>query len=157
MGHVTVLRLCALTRCVADVVNQVISNIEATCKTRNLGCAIQRKVRLLRAQLLSRPPSLTPVCLQHDAGAMECSPALRESLETAAGAVNAKHAEEPLPVPVLVSGAGHDGLAIADFCPVSMLFVRCRGGVSHSPDEFVSRADVGAAVDALVNFLRAEA
>ena len=88
---------------------------------------------------------------------MECSPALRESLEAAAAAVNSKHAGAASPVPVLVSGAGHDGLAMADFCPVSMLFVRCRGGVSHSPDEFVSQADVGAAVDALLHFLRAEA
>lgn len=46
---------------------------------------------------------------------------------------------------------------MADFCPVSMLFVRCRGGISHSPAEFVSPADVGAAVDALLHFIRAEA
>ena len=87
---------------------------------------------------------------------MECSPALRESLEAAAAAVNSQHVQDA-PVPVLVSGAGHDGLAMADLCPVSMLFVRCRGGVSHSPAEFVSPADIGAAVDALLHFLRAEA
>lgn len=87
---------------------------------------------------------------------MECSPALRGSLEAAAVAVNSQHAPGA-PVPVLLSGAGHDGLAMADFCPVSMLFVRCRGGISHSPAEFVSPADVGAAVDALLHFLRAEA
>ena len=86
---------------------------------------------------------------------MECSPALRSSLEAAAASVNLRHASAS-PVPVLVSGAGHDGLAIAELCPVSMLFVRCRGGVSHSPAEFVSPEDVGAAVDALLHFLRAE-
>lgn len=87
---------------------------------------------------------------------MECSPTLRGSLEAAAAAVNSQHTPAA-PVPVLVSGAGHDGLAMADFCPVSMLFVRCRGGISHSPAEFVTPADVGAAVDALLHFLRAEA
>ena len=87
---------------------------------------------------------------------MECSPSLRASLEAAAATVNRQHAPDAA-VPVLVSGAGHDGLAMADFCPVSMLFVRCRGGVSHSPAEYVSPADVGAAVDALLHFLRAEA
>jgi allantoate deiminase len=84
---------------------------------------------------------------------MECSPGLRQSLEAAVAAVNPPRA----PVPLLVSGAGHDGLAMADLCPVSMLFVRCRGGVSHSPAEFVTPEDVGAAVDALLRFLRAEA
>lgn len=59
--------------------------------------------------------------------------------------------------PVLVSGAGHDGLAMADLCPVHMLFVRCRGGVSHSPAEHVEASDVGAAVEALLLLLRAEA
>jgi len=87
---------------------------------------------------------------------MECSPTLRDSLEAAADAVNSEHAPVA-PVPVLVSGAGHDGLAMADFCAVSMLFVRCRGGVSHSPLEYVTPDDVGAAADALLHFLRAEA
>ena len=93
---------------------------------------------------------------QHDAGAMACSPSLRRSLETVVAEVNAAHAPGA-PVPVLVSGAGHDGLAMADLCPVSMLFVRCRGGISHSPLEYVAPDDVGAAVDALLRFLRAEA
>ena len=37
-----------------------------------------------------------------------------------------------------------------------MLFVRCRGGISHSPLEFVSDEDVGQATLALVLFLRGE-
>jgi allantoate deiminase len=44
-------------------------------------------------------------------------------------------------VPVLVSGAGHDAAVMARVCPVAMLFVRCRGGVSHHPDEYASPAD----------------
>lgn len=35
-----------------------------------------------------------------------------------------------------------------------MLFIRCRGGVSHSPDEFVLDDDVGAAGLALLKFLQ---
>jgi allantoate deiminase len=102
------------------------------------------------ADALTAPLPTRP---QHDAAAMECSPALRPSLEAAVAAVNA-----PLvAVPLLVSGAGHDGLAMADLCPVSMLFVRCRGGVSHSPAEFVAPEDVQAAVGALLHLLRATA
>ncbi|TPQ40828.1 allantoate amidohydrolase [Bradyrhizobium guangdongense] len=56
----------------------------------------------------------------------------------------------------LPSGAGHDGMAIADITDIGMIFVRCRGGVSHHPDEHVDDADVetGARVllDVIENF-----
>lgn len=56
--------------------------------------------------------------------------------------------------PLLVSGAGHDGMALSGLCEVGMLFVRCRGGVSHSPLEHVEPEDVGAAITALAHLLR---
>lgn len=55
-----------------------------------------------------------------------------------------------LPVRQLASGAGHDGLAVADLTGIGMLLVRCRGGISHSPLEHVEPADMGLAVEALV-------
>jgi allantoate deiminase len=36
----------------------------------------------------------------------------------------------------IVSGAGHDAMAIAARCPVAMIFTPCRGGFSHRPDEY---------------------
>ena len=53
----------------------------------------------------------------------------------------------------LPSGATHDASAMADLCPVAMMFVRCRSGVSHRPDEFVTDADMALAVDALDHLL----
>lgn len=47
------------------------------------------------------------------------------------------------------SGAGHDAAVFAQVCPSAMLFVRCRGGVSHHPDEAVKQGDVAAAFDVL--------
>ena len=44
---------------------------------------------------------------------------------------------------------------MASIAPAAMLFVRCRGGISHHPDESVEEADVAAALDALERFLRA--
>lgn len=53
----------------------------------------------------------------------------------------------PLPVP---SGAGHDAAAlIAAGIPAAMLFVRCKAGISHHPDEFVAREDIEAALAVL--------
>ena len=51
--------------------------------------------------------------------------------------------------PHLPSGAGHDAAALAAAMPVGMLFVRCAGGVSHSPAESVDAGDAEAALDAL--------
>jgi allantoate deiminase len=55
----------------------------------------------------------------------------------------------------LPSGAGHDAAMMALLAPATMLFVRCRGGISHNPAESVEDADVAAAIDALERFLRA--
>jgi allantoate deiminase len=54
----------------------------------------------------------------------------------------------------LMSGAGHDAMALADICAVAMYFVRCKGGVSHHPDESVTQADVSLALAALSNTLQ---
>lgn len=54
----------------------------------------------------------------------------------------------------LQSGAGHDAAQMSTFTPSAMLFVRCAGGVSHSPDESVTEADAGVAIETLYRFLR---
>jgi ureidoglycolate amidohydrolase len=38
----------------------------------------------------------------------------------------------------MVSRAYHDSLFMARIVPIAMLFIPCRGGVSHRPDEYVS-------------------
>ena len=59
-------------------------------------------------------------------------------------------------VPMLTSGAGHDALAMASLTRVGMVFVRCRGGVSHSPLEHVEDFDVGVATAVLFAYIRGE-
>jgi allantoate deiminase len=54
----------------------------------------------------------------------------------------------------LASGAGHDGVALARICPIAMLFIRCRDGLSHHPDEFASPQDIGTGIEILVHFLK---
>ena len=49
-----------------------------------------------------------------------------------------------------MSGAGHDGQAMIHLTDIGMIFVRCRAGISHNPLEFVTVADVGVAVEALI-------
>jgi hydantoinase/carbamoylase family amidase len=48
----------------------------------------------------------------------------------------------------LWSPAGHDGMAMDAVTDVGMLFLRCRDGISHHPDEHVEAEDVAIALDA---------
>jgi allantoate deiminase len=62
-------------------------------------------------------------------------------------------AHRGLKVLKLPSGAGHDAVAISRICPVAMLFVRCKGGISHNPAESVKTADVRVAIEVLADFI----
>ncbi|HVU15596.1 MAG TPA: allantoate amidohydrolase [Candidatus Didemnitutus sp.] len=59
------------------------------------------------------------------------------------------------PCPSLVSGAGHDGVVVSLEMPITMLFVRCRDGLSHHPDEYASGRDLGVALKVTIDFLEA--
>lgn len=44
--------------------------------------------------------------------------------------------------PILVSGAGHDAMFLAEITEIGMVFVRCRDGISHSPKEWAEIDDI---------------
>jgi allantoate deiminase len=77
----------------------------------------------------------------------ECDESLNEMLATAI-------ADTDYPVIELISGAGHDAVAMAAIMPVSMLFVKCYKGISHNPLENVEKEDIAAALEVSENFLR---
>ena len=54
----------------------------------------------------------------------------------------------------LPSGATHDASAMADLCPIAMLFVRCEKGISHAPEECASSADMRVAVETIADFMK---
>lgn len=82
----------------------------------------------------------------HDLPASPCDPALSDLMDEAlAGAGQ--------PVRRLVSGAGHDAMNMAALCPTAMLFIRCRGGVSHNPAEHVDPADAEIALTVMLGFI----
>ncbi len=82
----------------------------------------------------------------HDLPASPCDPALMGLLDAATQA--AGH-----PPFRLVSGAGHDAMIMAALCPTAMLFLRCRGGMSHNPAEHVEPADAEAALAVMSDFI----
>jgi ureidoglycolate amidohydrolase len=54
----------------------------------------------------------------------------------------------------MISRAYHDTLFMSRICPVTMIFIPCRGGVSHRPDEYSSPAQIGDGVTVLAETLR---
>jgi allantoate deiminase len=81
-----------------------------------------------------------------DNGAVACSPVLTAALERSVKAVQGKSLS-------LVSGAGHDGVVMSALTPVAMLFVRCRDGLSHHPDEYATPNDLAVALAVMTDFL----
>jgi len=79
-------------------------------------------------------------------GVAACAPWLMEQMDRAVAA-------EGLKVRRLPSGAGHDGMAIQAIADIAMLFVRCKGGISHNPAEAITEADAGAGARALLQFI----
>lgn len=53
----------------------------------------------------------------------------------------------------MISRAYHDSLFMAQVCPTTMIFIPCRGGVSHRPDEYSSPEQIKAGVEVLAHSL----
>jgi allantoate deiminase len=97
------------------------------------GIAGRRKVEARIEDLQSQPVAA-------------CAPWLMAQMDRAVAA-------EGLPVRRLPSGAGHDGMAMQAIADIAMLFVRCKGGVSHNPAESITVQDAGAAARVLLQFI----
>jgi N-carbamoyl-L-amino-acid hydrolase len=83
--------------------------------------------------------------LNHDCPAA-CDPSIVAALERAAGAHGLAHRR-------MVSRAYHDSLFLSRLAPTAMLFIPCRGGVSHRPDEYASPEAIAAGVLVLAETL----
>jgi allantoate deiminase len=55
---------------------------------------------------------------------------------------------------LLGSGAGHDGVMMSRVMPVGMIFVRCRAGLSHHPEEYAEPDDIALGIEVMVEFLK---
>jgi len=120
-----------------DVRHQTDAKRQATVAA--LHTIAHKIARLRKIQLRWQPVQQTP--------SVHCSPPLTRLL---AHAVR-HHAPRSVALP---SGAGHDAAVMAGLTPTAMLFIRCKEGISHHPDESVKPADVAVALDVMVDFVR---
>jgi allantoate deiminase len=106
-------------------VTDIVRHIEAIAKRRKLALQID---------------------VTHENRTVPCAPWLKAQVAEAVAAEGYRVFELP-------SGAGHDGMAMVDIADVGMLFVRCRGGISHHPDEHVDVADADAGARVLLRLI----
>src|SRR5258706_13055871 len=97
------------------------------------GICRQRKIQIRIGDLQSQ-------------GVAACAPGLMEQMDRAVAA-------EGLKLRRLPSGAGHDGMAIQAIADIAMLFVRCKGGVSHNPAESITQSDAETGAKVLSRFI----
>jgi ureidoglycolate amidohydrolase len=76
----------------------------------------------------------------------QCDSAIIKALRESCDAENASYME-------MVSRAYHDSLFMSRIAPTAMLFIPCRNGVSHRPDEFASLSDITTGVRVLAQAL----
>ena len=96
-----------------EVERRVLKDARGLCEERNVGLSIDTLQRV--------PP-------------VPCSELVQNATEAACRELDLK----PY---FLASGAGHDGMQLKDLCPMGMIFVRSKGGISHNPAEWSSKND----------------
>jgi allantoate deiminase len=98
-------------------------------------------------EVANRRPVEVHLKLIHDLPASPCDPAFMNALAEAVASTGQ-------PPRRLVSGAGHDAMMFAKIVPSAMLFIRCKGGISHNPLESVTAEDCEQALKAMLQFIR---
>jgi N-carbamoyl-L-amino-acid hydrolase len=111
----------------AAVLARLGDQVEAVCRDQAQGCGV------VVTETLHSPP-------------VEFDPAIRARLRNAATRQALAHMD-------MVSGATHDAKYMADLCPSGMLFVPCRGGVSHNESEYAAPADLAAGTKILAEVM----
>ena len=109
----------------------VIETLKAVCAD-----VAERRGVAIKTEMVNADPPAT------------CDPAILDAMEQAARDAG-KTCKR------MVSRAYHDSLFMARIGPVAMLFIPCRGGVSHRPDEYASPEWIGGGVHVLARTLAA--
>jgi N-carbamoyl-L-amino-acid hydrolase len=111
----------------AAVLARLGDQVETVCQDQAQGCSVS-----VTETLHSSP--------------VEFDPAVRDLLKHTATRQALAHMD-------IVSGATHDAKYMADLCPSGMLFVPCRGGVSHNESEYAAPADLAAGTKILAEVM----
>lgn len=109
--------------------DQVIDSLRKTC-----GDVADRREISIKMDLVNADPPAV------------CDPGILAAMEASANEAGRTYK-------TMISRAYHDSLFVARIAPVAMLFIPCRGGVSHRPDEYASPEWIAGGVEVLARTL----
>ncbi|MGH9606581.1 MAG: M20 family metallo-hydrolase [Terracidiphilus sp.] len=131
-------------------VNSIPSRVRLTTDVRDIDAARRDSVldalRTTCTEVSTRRGVSIAIDLVNADPPAACDPAILAALEAAAIAAGRTYKK-------MVSRAYHDSLFMARIAPVAMLFIPCRGGVSHRPDEYASPRWIASGVRVLATTL----
>lgn len=116
-----------------DLAKEKIEELAAEIRKRAEAIAEREKVKITIEEVSAHVPSLT-------------SPEIRWHIQQAILEMRASAL-------TMASGAGHDAQAVARLCPIGMIFVPSRDGISHAPSEFSRPEDIACGAEALYRTL----
>lgn len=97
------------------------------------------------AKALAARRSLSVECrLVSESGAVSCDEKIQSAIERAAASKGCKTLRMP-------SGAGHDAAYMGSLCPAGMVFIPCREGRSHCPEEWVETGQLACGAQVLLD------
>jgi N-carbamoyl-L-amino-acid hydrolase len=151
-GSVDTVATVGICEVFPGAVNSIPSRVHLTLDIRDTN--LERRDAAMRAMAAARESistkrhvSIREEIVNADAPA-QCSPEIVEAISRAC----AKHQLASIS---MVSRAYHDSLFISRVTPVAMLFIPCRNGFSHRPDEYASPEDIARGVLVLAETLAA--
>jgi len=122
---------------------QIVTDVRDTDLARR-GQALQQILQASRGIELRRGVKITSETINADEPCV-CGTRVIDALRQACA---------PLPFLNMVSRAYHDSLFMSRIAPTAMLFIPCRGGVSHRPDEYASPEAIATGVSVLAEALK---
>ena len=151
-GAVDTVATVGICEVLPGAVNSIPSRVHLTLDIRDTDLtrrdAVMRSIGAARQTIaLKRKVSIREEVVNADAPA-RCASAIVDALSQACS-------NHHLASMKMVSRAYHDSLFMSRIAPVAMLFIPCRGGYSHRPDEYASPDDIARGVLVLAETLAA--
>lgn len=133
-----------------SAVNSIPSRVQMTTDIRDIDRARRDSVLTALAKAIEEVSSRRGVKITTELVNADppttCDPAILEALEASAKEAGKTYKK-------MVARAYHDSSFVSCIAPTAMLFIPCRGGVSHRPDEYASPEWIGSGVNVLARTL----
>jgi N-carbamoyl-L-amino-acid hydrolase len=149
-GAVDTVATCGVCRVFPGAVNSVPSRTTLELDVRDIDgprrdSVLARIDQACRETATRRNVSVTVEPINADPPA-SCAPVVVDAVAAACGARTLRHTR-------MISRAYHDSLFMARIAPTGMIFIPCRGGVSHRPDEYATPEQIRTGIAVLADTL----